>query len=169
METEADAVGRMIDQAIADQIDFDIVDKTIKILSFLRTTEATKHCLKLVQDWRKYPVMNVFDGETQEITVELRILTLARRHQSLEKGGAQLNVIRRLNSVRLDEEIRRLDPVLKKAKVSSPSHLTDSEHNEKTDGHHDRPAVGTHFRPCQNLGFYSRTFRIRISDLSPYR
>jgi hypothetical protein len=117
MEAEAEAVVRMIDQAIASEIDSEFVDKSLKILSFLRTAEATKHCLKLVQHWREFPITNLFGGGTQEITVELRILQLAQRHQFLEKGGAQLNLIRRLNSVRLDGEIKQLDPVLRKAKV----------------------------------------------------
>jgi hypothetical protein len=167
MGTEAAGVRGMIDRAIDEEIDILFVKKTMKLITHLRTAEATKSCLTLVQHWRQFPISQIFISGTEGSTVDW-FKKLAVRHQTLEKGSGQLKVIRRLNSVRLQQAFYDLTPAdAKVAKVSPPlRQWTDVELVERTKGL-DYQAVGTHFISCKNLDIHRRPLWIRISDLPP--
>lgn len=109
--------------------------KQIKLLCFLRSSDATVQCLELIKNWRHHPLVETFDrppeaGEDQE-----QFMALVKRHYDLSEGGDQLLVLRRLNSARLKQVLIQLHPDEKVAKVSFPHfQLTMVDHAETRGG-----------------------------------
>ena len=67
LDNEAEAVDRMIDRAIQEELTGDWVRNTITLIRFLRTPDATKQCLGIVQYCRKFSVATIFAPITEPI------------------------------------------------------------------------------------------------------
>ena len=115
MNDVTDAVLYQIDLAVADDIPVVHVQHAIDLLSFLRKSDATVACLDRITHLRTSVPSDLFDPNITNVRNE--ISNCVALHSFLD-GIAELKLIRRLNSLRLNEALYRLDPHEKRAKVS---------------------------------------------------
>jgi len=115
MNDVTDPILYQIDLAVADDIPVIHVQRAIDLLSFLRKSDATMACLDRITHLRTSVPSDLFDPNITNVRNE--ISNCVALHCFLD-GIAELKLIRRLNSLRLNEALYRLDPNEKRAKVS---------------------------------------------------
>lgn len=118
MDTEAEAVNRMIDKAQENEITVEWVNSTMKLMQFLRTVNATIKCLENVDYWRKFSPDTIFMSIDERIEDQERIERLIIRHEPLESAYICAKIIRELNLVRLKEPLVELDSDMRITKGS---------------------------------------------------
>jgi len=118
MKEEEHEIIQMIDRAQAAGFPPQWVHNAIKLISYLRSSDATIQCLQLVKHIRDHPYTEIFRLEIESMEEQDRIKNLVNRHYAFsEDGNHQLLLMRRLNSVRLKDALVRLHPTERIAKV----------------------------------------------------
>jgi hypothetical protein len=122
MDKEATAVGLMVERAMQEALGVDWVRDIIALLRFLRSPDATGHCLRGLYFYRASPPADNFETKVAEdIDLQERLRRLAIRLPSPEPRANYIHpylaAIRRLDAVRLKRALAEFHPEESAAKV----------------------------------------------------
>ena len=130
MNDVANAVLSQINLAGSEGIPLLHVQRAVNLLSFLRKSDATMHCLDRIAHLRTYVPSELFNPHIANVRDE--ITNCISIHCFLD-GITELKLIRRLNCLRLKEALNRLDPDERRAKACLFFEMTDPiGNNERT-------------------------------------